>query len=100
VVLLGPRQVGKTTLARAIAEARGAVYLDLEAPGDRVKLADPQPYLSQQADRLVVLDEIRRVPQLFETLRGQIDDRRRSGCATSPRSLRQSADDRAEYVVN
>jgi predicted AAA+ superfamily ATPase len=60
VVMLGPRQVGKTTLAREVADRRspGAVYLDLERPADRRRLADPDGYLRAQAPRLVVLDEV------------------------------------------
>jgi predicted AAA+ superfamily ATPase len=50
-----------------------SVYLDLEAPADRAKLADPALYLSALADRLVILDEVQRMPELFATLRGLID---------------------------
>ena len=59
VAVLGPRQVGKTTLARRIVEELGAaaVYLDLELPSHRAKLSDPELYFSSQEDRLVVLDE-------------------------------------------
>ena len=80
VVLLGPRQVGKTTLARRIAAAPGAdaLYLDLERPADRRRLEDADAFLRAQGSRLVVLDEIHRAPALFETLRGIIDDRRAS----------------------
>ncbi len=81
VVLLGPRQVGKTTLARQIAAQRkhGALYLDLERPVDRRRLQDADAFLRAQAGKLVVIDEIHRAPDLFETLRGIIDDRRASG---------------------
>jgi hypothetical protein len=81
VVLLGPRQVGKTTLARAIARQRGdrARYLDLERPADRNRLEDADAYLRAQAGRLVILDEIHRLPGLFAVLRGIIDDRRAAG---------------------
>ena len=82
VVLLGPRQVGKTTLARAVAaRARRAVYLDLEDTADRRRLHDAGAFLRAQAGALVVLDEIHRAPAVFETLRGVIDDRRRAGDA-------------------
>ena len=79
VALMGPRQVGKTTLALSLAEARNqqAVYLDLELPSDRAKLADPEFYLAQHEDKLVILDEIHRLPGIFQTLRGLIDRRRR-----------------------
>jgi predicted AAA+ superfamily ATPase len=79
VGLIGPRQVGKTTLARTLGEATGALYLDLEAPEARAKLAEPTLFLRNYEDRLVILDEIHRVPELFMTLRGLIDEGRRSG---------------------
>ena len=81
VVLLGPRQVGKTTLARKLAAhwPSGAVYLDMERPADRRKLDDADAYLRSQQGSLVVIDEIHRVPQLFEVLRGIIDDWRAAG---------------------
>lgn len=79
VALLGPRQVGKTTLAHEVAKVRSSVYLDLESEADRAKLADPELYLAQHEDKLVVLDEIQRTPQLFRSLRGLIDAGRRRG---------------------
>lgn len=71
VALLGPRQVGKTTLALRIGEERNAVYLDLEDLGDREKVADPRVFLEHYEDRLVILDEIHRMPDLFPQLRGR-----------------------------
>lgn len=82
VALIGPRQVGKTTLAHEIAATRPSIYLDLEATADRDKLADPVLFLGKQTDKLVVLDEIHRVPALFEALRGIIDAGRRAGIRT------------------
>ena len=79
VALLGPRQTGKTTLAHEVAKSRPSVYLDLESEADRAKLAEPELYLAQHADKLVILDEIQRAPQLFRTLRGLIDAGRRRG---------------------
>lgn len=82
VVLLGPRQVGKTTLARNIASRKAkssAVYLDLERPVDQRRLRDADTFLRAQARKLVVIDEIHRAPSLFETLRGIIDERRTAG---------------------
>jgi hypothetical protein len=79
VALLGPRQVGKTTLALDVAKTRSATYLDLESVADRAKLSEPELYLSQHADELVILDEIQRTPQLFRSLRGLIDAGRRRG---------------------
>lgn len=82
VALLGPRQVGKTTLALEIAEQRPAIYLDLESDADRAKLAEPELYLAQNQDKLVILDEVHRVPDLFQNLRGLIDRGRREGRKT------------------
>ncbi len=79
VALLGPRQVGKTTLALAVAKARPSVYLDLESEADRAKLQEPESYLPAHEDKLVILDEIQRTPQLFRSLRGLIDTGRRRG---------------------
>ncbi len=79
VALLGPRQVGKTTLAHVIEESRKSVYLDLESPADREKLADTLFYLSLHEDELVIIDEVQRMPELFGALRGLIDQGRRRG---------------------
>ena len=79
VMLLGPRQSGKTTLALEIAREYGGAYLDLEDRDDRAKLAEPRLFLDALEDRLVVLDEIHRTPELFASLRGIIDRGRRRG---------------------
>lgn len=79
VVLLGPRQSGKTTLALEVARRTGAIYLDLESERDRAGLAEPELYLEHYSGRLVILDEIHRVPGLFPILRGIIDRRRATG---------------------
>lgn len=91
VVLLGPRQVGKTTLAQDIAETREAVYLDMERLADRQILDEPDLYLDEQAGRLVIIDEVQLVPGLFGALRGQIDRRRRAGHRTGQFLLLGSA---------
>ena len=80
VVLLGPRQVGKTTLALGLTTPEGN-YLDLESPEDRSKLSNVEQYLRTRQDRLVVLDEVQRLPTLFEPLRGLIDQARRAGAS-------------------
>jgi len=110
VALIGPRQVGKTTLAHEIGDDSGALYLDLESRADRDKLADPALFLREYEDRLVILDEIHRVPELFQELRGLIDQGRRRGKRTgrflvlgsaSVELLRQSGESlagRIEYV--
>lgn len=77
VAIIGPRQVGKTTLALEIAKKNNALYLDLEDHNDRNKLNDAVLFLDSVEDRLVILDEIHRVPELFQTLRGVIDKGRR-----------------------
>lgn len=82
VALLGPRQVGKTTLALAVAKDLPSTYLDLESEADRNRLSEAALYLADHADELVVLDEIHRAPGLFEVLRGIIDEGRRQGKAT------------------
>jgi uncharacterized protein len=79
VALLGPRQVGKTTLALAAAKSLPSLYLDMESERDRAKLAEPELYLLDHLDKLVILDEVHRAPGLFPVLRGLIDQARRSG---------------------
>ncbi len=79
VALLGPRQVGKTTLAHHVADGVPSLYLDMESPADLAKLQDPESYLSGHLDKLVILDEIQRVPDLFPILRGLIDRARLKG---------------------
>lgn len=79
VALLGPRQVGKTTLALEVGRRFDALYLDLESERDRAKLAQPELYLADHQDQLVILDEVHRAPGLFPVLRGLIDSARRAG---------------------
>ena len=110
VALLGPRQVGKTTLALEIAKQRpSTIYLDLESDADRAKLTDPELYLAEHEDKLVILDEVHRVPNLFQPLRGLIDQGRRRGRrtgrflllgSTSVELLRQSGETLAGRIAN
>ena len=79
VALLGPRQTGKTTLALEVAAKTKSTYLDLERPADRAKLVDAEAYLEPLESQLVILDEVQRAPELFQTLRGLIDRGRRRG---------------------
>ena len=82
VGLLGPRQVGKTTLALAQKKLYpDALYLDLELPSAQRQLDDPEAFLMAHAQQLVILDEVQRMPELFGVLRGVIDQRRRMGQA-------------------
>ena len=80
VAILGPRQIGKTTLARALLETHpNALYLDLESPQDHAALGDGPLFLQANADRLIILDEVQHTPELFSVLRGEIDRVRRPG---------------------
>jgi uncharacterized protein len=104
VVLLGPRQIGKTTLARAIASSQpGAICLDLQLAGDREKLIEGSGFLQAYRDKLVVLDEVQFVPGLFAQLRPEIDALRRPGRflllgSASGKLLQQSAESLAGRV--
>lgn len=78
--ILGPRQVGKTTLAKALAsDPSTSVYLDLDTPQALARLANPTAFFAANRDKLVVLDEIQNQPQLLSELRGEIDEHRRPG---------------------
>lgn len=81
VILLGPRQAGKTTLALEIGERSPSIYLDLEDENDRARLSNPGRYLADHDRELVILDEVHRMPELFQQLRGIIDRGRRQGNA-------------------
>ena len=107
VALLGPRQVGKTTLALEIGRPINALYLDLESEQDRAKLAQPELYLADHQDKLVIIDEVHRAPGLFPVLRGLIDRARRAGRTTgqylllgsaSPDLLKQSGESLAGRI--
>ena len=106
VAILGPRQAGKTTLAHQVAQrlmspgplpgsspgaAMPALYLDLETPADLAQLADPSAFFARHADRLVILDEVQRAPDVFAVLRGVIDQRRRAGARSGQFLLLGSA---------
>lgn len=79
VALLGARQVGKTTLSKSMNIGRETLYLDLESPSDLLKLSDPNAFLESHSDKLIILDEIQRKPDLFMVLRGIIDKNRQEG---------------------
>lgn len=105
VALLGPRQAGKTTLAKIIAAQRNdSLYLDLERPSDLVKLTDPELFLSRHAGQLVVLDEVQRKPELFTVLRALIDEQRTPGRflllgSASPQLLHQASESLAGRIA-
>lgn len=104
VVLLGARQVGKSTLARALAaRTPAAVFLDLELPEDRAKLDRASAFFAANRNRLVVLDEVQAMPELFVQLRPEIDADRRPGRflllgSANGALLRQSAESLAGRV--
>ena len=79
VVLLGSRQVGKTTIALELKKSQPFLYLDLESDTDRNKLQEAELYLASHQDKLIILDEVHRMPNLFSQLRGLIDKARRAG---------------------
>lgn len=96
--LLGPRQCGKSTLAKHLLEAwPRSIYLDLERPADLNRLRDPEAFFAVHTEGLVCLDEIQRQPNLFPLLRGVLDERGRNGQllvlgSASPAMLRQSSE--------
>ncbi len=79
VALLGPRQVGKTTLAFQISNEAPAYYLDMERSVDMARISDFEGFYTLHGDRLLIIDEIQRKPDLFQELRGVIDAKRREG---------------------
>lgn len=105
VAIIGPRQCGKTTLAKEVlGRIPKSVYLDLERPSDAAKLADPEAYFAHHAGETVCLDEVQRVPDLFPVLRSVVDESGRSGQvlvlgSASPDLLRQSSETLAGRVA-
>ena len=103
VGLLGPRQVGKSTFARSLAEERNAVYVDLQLAAARTQLADPELFFRANAERLVVIDEVQRAPALFGALRPIVDADRRPGRflllgSASPRLMRDASESLAGRI--
>jgi len=96
--ILGPRQCGKTTLAKHIIEQQAnSIYLDLERPSDVRKLSEPELFFDMHKDKLICLDEIQRTPDIFPVLRSVIDERERPGQflilgAATTELLRQSSE--------
>ena len=104
--IVGSRQVGKTTLAKAIREhiRKGAIYVDLELPSDRGKLRDPELYLRQFSGELVIIDEIQRMPELFPLLRALVDQDRKMGRflilgSASPDLIKRASESLAGRIV-
>ena len=103
VGLVGPRQVGKSTLARSLVADRDAVFLDLQLAETRAQLAEPTLFFRANAERLVVIDEVQRMPELFSTLRPLIDEDRRPGRflllgSASPALMRGAAESLAGRI--
>lgn len=99
VAILGPRQVGKTTLVKHLEfpASRKTLYLDLESPQDKNRLQDAELYLSDYLNELVIIDEVQRMPELFPLLRSLIDRHRVPGRfillgAASPELLQKSSE--------
>jgi predicted AAA+ superfamily ATPase len=82
VALIGPRQVGKTTIALNISESIPSLYLDLESRLDLEKVRDIAAFHADNSDKLIILDEVQRLPEIFAPLRGIIDKERRKGHKT------------------
>jgi uncharacterized protein len=106
VAIVGPRQVGKTSLAKHIASLweRPSVYLDLENPADFNKFNDPLLFLEPLKEYTVILDEVQRVPQLFPLLRGLIDSHRVTGRfillgSASPELIRDASESLAGRIA-
>ena len=105
VAVLGPRQCGKSTLARYIIKGNPeALYLDLESPGDLAKLQEPELFFSQHAGKLICLDEVQRLPEIFTILRTIIDQRQVSGQflllgSASRNLIRQSSESLAGRIA-
>lgn len=103
VGILGPRQVGKTTLVKNLSWGKNKIYLDLEKASDRAKLSDAELFLTNHQDSTVILDEIQLMPELFAELRSSIDEDRRPGRfillgSASPDLIRSSADSLAGRI--
>lgn len=105
VGIIGPRQTGKTTLAKRLqtGSSKKIVYLDLELPSDVNKLQSPELYLEQFEDALVVIDEIQRMPALFPLLRALVDRKRTSSRflvlgSSSPELIRQASESLAGRI--
>ena len=104
--IVGSRQTGKTTLAKVVRQtvAAKSVYLDLELPSDLNKLQSPELYLRQFSDRLVIIDEIQRMPELFPLLRALVDRKRSGGRflilgSASPEMIRHASESLAGRIV-
>ena len=104
LAILGPRQCGKSTLATELLKSYNSIYLDLENPDDLAKLAEPTLFFEQHDNKLICLDEIQRLPEIFTVLRGVIDRRNRNAQfvllgSASPQLLKQTSETLAGRIV-
>ena len=106
VGIVGPRQVGKTTLVKYLINhtKKDCIYLDLELPEDQSKLIEPQLFLEHYLNKCVILDEIQQYPHIFPILRALIDKNRKAGRyvvlgSASPQLLKQSSETLAGRIV-
>ncbi len=104
LAILGPRQCGKSTLAKQILQSYDSVYIDLENPDDLAKLTEPTLFFNQHKDKLICLDEIQRLPEIFTVLRGVIDNNNRNAQfillgSASPQLLKQTSETLAGRIV-
>lgn len=101
--LIGPRQVGKTTLAKSTSYQTDFIYLDLEKISDLAKLNDPELFFEENQDKTIILDEIHHLPNLFPLIRAMVDVHRKPGRfvilgSASPALLRQSSESLAGRI--
>lgn len=106
VAVLGPRQVGKTTLMKFVESriSKEVIYLDLESNQDKNRLLDAELYLSEHENNLIIIDEVQRMPELFPLLRSLIDRHRVSGRfvllgSASPELLQKSSESLAGRIT-
>jgi len=105
VAIIGPRQCGKSTLAKMIVnDMPNHVFLDLEKPSHLSRLRDPEAYLDSHREKLVCIDEIQNMPNLFPLLRTLVDENNRNGQflilgSASPDLLRQSSESLAGRIA-
>lgn len=106
VGIIGPRQVGKTTLSKVIEKSlqKPVIYLDIENPRDQAKIQDPVLFFESNIDKCIILDEIQRMPQLFPVLRSMIDMKREPGRyfilgSATPALIRDSSESLAGRIA-
>lgn len=104
--IIGPRQVGKTTLSQIIKKEiqKDSIYIDLENPRDKAKLYDPVLFFENNIDKCIILDEIQHNPELFPILRSMIDNKREPSRfillgSASPELIRNSSESLAGRIA-